>query len=396
MVYAAKLETSAELVDPRNGGNSSAWKPNPGTPSGSSGTTLGSANAGAPPAGPNPTTSKYHYFDWQRAYYDSVSARPSIGMISVVPLGMQRNIPYLTPKFQPGGGGNPPDWLLLDLVAPSMRPHTYMNSVMGKININAKLHGGGAAWVADDRTQPLKALFKNLVPDAKLDTLVQNIINHTGGADYGASGRYNYIGELCEIAGIADSGTDDWSREALIRNIANLVTTQSNTFTVWGLAQDIQKKPGNTNYGVFEPGDSIQSEKRFSSGIERYVWPGNDGVAGNGAVNAKGAYNKTATGSQSGTFFNGEPSLGDLPWLPLPNPKPPDTSSLSGAKWPIIDGPDAPTYPNATKYGARSQPAGEWGSDSNPNYQKSTLEAANNPLRAWMKYRMLDFHYTTP
>jgi hypothetical protein len=286
---------------------------------------------------------------------------------------------------------------MLDLVAPSMRPHTFMNSTMGKINLNAKLHGGGSAWEGNDRTVPLKALFKNLKSDAEIDTLVSNIINRTGGTDYGAEGKYDYIGELCEINGLT-SGTSEWEKEALIRNIANLITTQSNTFGVWGIAQSIQKKPGNANYGLFEAGDVILSEKRFNAMVERYVWPGRDGVPGNGSVNASGAYDKTAKGSGNGSsYFNGGPAVGALPWLPLPAPAASGGSGsqdpLSGATWPVIDGPDAPTWPKIAAFGPRSNPSDAWGSENNSNYSNTPLEEANNPLRAWMKYRAVDFHY---
>ena len=400
--------------------------------------------------------SKQRSFDFARHYYDSVDSRPSIGMLSTVPLGMQRNIPFDSFKYTPNSSTTQlPDWLLLDLLAPTIRPYSHMNSAMGKVNLNAQLVGGGNAWQTASRWRPLQSVFQNMEPNTTVSSnsptpssIVGNIINHTsavGGlsvAETGGSGYppvYDYVGELCDINGVVGATTPsgptdnagEWAAEGLIRNVANLVTTKSNTFTVWGIAESVQKSPSNTNYGVFESGDTIQSTKRFSSTIERYVWPGVDGVPGNGAINsANGTYLNAAQGTDNGgsgtnpagaanSYFWGLPQVGLLPWMPLPVP--PETEGngsqakwLSGSQWPVLDGPDTPTFPNLANknrydYGYRSWSSASspdyfnfrtmgshnvWGNDDpTANWKQTALDNANNPIRAWMKYRTFDFHY---
>ena len=157
-------------------------------------------------------------------------------------------------------------------------PLSYLHSTMGKLNINALINPLYPSPAAT-RTLPMQALFKNMVPDSQLVTLANHVVNHNlSGLDWGAPGQYDYIGELCEVAGVADTGTTNWQKEVIIRNLANVLTTQSNTFKVYGLAQvvNVQKKAGNTNYAAVEAGDTVtvNGEKRFESVIERSVWPG--------------------------------------------------------------------------------------------------------------------------
>lgn len=498
---------SMEVDDARNGGNSNAWALHPDlvsqTPTSPinsptqanslvgtghfPGTNTRTADIGTN-AGTGPD-SKYRFFDYGHMFYNSVDGRPSIGMLSIVPTGMQRDIPFDTFKFQQSTNPNQlPDWLMLDIVAPTIRPYSYMNSAMGKVNLNAQLYdggGNGSAWQNDHRWRPLQAVFQNMEGSTTgttttASTVVNNIINHNlSGIAFNpaeAAGQYDYIGSLCEVAGVADSGSSDaWANEGLIRNVANLITTKSNTFTVWGIAESIQKSPtAIANFGVFTAGDQIQSTKRFTSTIERYVWPGKDGVPGNGAVNASGTYANVATGTDVNTiaigpnpswgpnyyqdnataatssYWGGLPKVGLLPWLPLPAPDfentledqgPAAGGSVSGwggpmalgATWPLLDGPDAPTFPNVLgmttilphatlryDYGWRSYSRNtmtvnttnspgnpgalngvmatgtqnNWGPDDPTSFwTQTTLENSNNPVRAWMKYRTVDFRY---
>lgn len=504
---------SLEVNDARNGGNSSAWTAASGLNAATPGITTSASghgnslfgmntaenNAGAKGDGITGTDSKYRFFDYGKHYYDSVDNRPSIGMLSILPLGMQRCIPYDTLKWNSSRpSGELPDWLLLDIVAPTIRPYSYMNSAMGKVNLNAQLYDGGSmaaktAWESNARWRPLQAVFQNMESATTSgttgpSTVVGNILNHAASAtglspaeagDGIHPPTYDYIGELCDISGVASGGNNsgkdtagEWGTEGLIRNVANLVTTQSNTFTIWGITQSIQKSPANKNYGTYEAGDQIQSVKRFTAGIERYVWPGKDGVPGNGAVDLNGNYINAAQASDNTTipgvtvnyapnyapygashaYFNTSPSppkVGLFPWLPLPVP--PVGSLLggggtwgplaSGAKWPTLDGPDTPTFPNVpgASHGLLSNPTSRydygyrsynsntmtfngngtpnvgngfmaadttgnhnvWGlddptgtnADGTKSWTQTALENSNNPVRAWMKYRTIDFRY---
>ena len=86
-----------------------------------------------------------------------------------------------------------------------------------------------------------------------------------------------------------------WDKESLLlRNMAGCLTTKSNTFGVWGVAQAIKKSAKNTNGGKFEAGDQVLGEKRFYALIERYVWPGRDGMPGNAHVSNAGTWDRLA------------------------------------------------------------------------------------------------------
>jgi len=429
-------QRSTETVDPRLAGRSDAdaasvpvnnvksWTgyPDPGSSAGGTqGTSIGGVNKVTQD---NPySADKYAFFDYQNAYWGEVQTRPSIGMLSVVPTGMQRGLAGATLKFQPSGSkANLPDWLLLDLVSPALRPNTFMNSTPGKINLNARIYPtSGGNWDADpiQRWRPLQAVFQNLKPSSTVSsaatapsTVVGNILNHNlaaGGQSFGADKKYDYVGEVCEISGVADSGASDWEKEGIIRNMANLLTTQSNMFKVWGMAQSIKKSGSATaNFGTFDPStDKITGEKMFAATVERYVWPGVDGVPGNGAVNSSGDYTSVATASASSYYttfrFPYPTKIGQLPWHAPPTPRWSVNSGdipKAGLQWPALDGPDVPTYPNVAQFGIRSYGAapngtygsagGAWGSES-PNYSSSSLETASNPLRAWMRYRVLNY-----
>ena len=152
---------------------------------------------------------------------------------------MQRGLPSQTLTFGPStSNADLPDWLLLDLLAPALQdtlqpvpaPLSYLHGTMGKININALINPLYPNPIPT-RTLPMQALFKNMVPDSQLMQLAKNVITHNlSGREWGAPGQYDYIGELCEVAGVADSGNTNWQKEVIIRNLANLLTTQSNTF----------------------------------------------------------------------------------------------------------------------------------------------------------------------
>ncbi len=164
------------------------------------------------------------------------------------------------------------------------------------------------------RWKPLQTLLQNMkststvsIPATAPSSVANSVLRHQlAGQDFGAPGVYDYIGEICEAQGFANDGMDNWDKEALIRNLANLLTTKSNSFTVWGEAQVIRKNPRNTNYGVFEPGDQVMGEKRFESQVERYVLPGKDGTPGNANVTASGAPTRPryrlTSGPVSGVF----------------------------------------------------------------------------------------------
>ena len=264
--------------------------------------------------------------------HDTDKALSSVGWLSTVSTGMQSGKPWRTLKFQPGGAGDPPDYLLMDLFAvpfnalalpagqkfPDMTgpaPLTYMNATSGKVNINAKIFPTDTNFAPPARTLPLQALFQNMyrgasqVSAATAQTIASNVLNRvpaSGGTLSGSS--YAYPGQICEVAGVADTGANEWEKEALVRNLGSLITTRSNAFSVWGVAQTIKKVPKNLTGsgalpGEFQAGDVVTGERRFRAVVERYVWPGVDGLVGN-AKSASGAYSELGANSFLGSPLN--------------------------------------------------------------------------------------------
>ncbi len=249
----------------------------------------------------------------------------SVGWLSCVSTGIQRGRPWSTLQFHKGAMANsPPDWLLMDLfaapynavnyvypqVAPTgnlPQPLTYMNSTAGKININALIFPQNGALFnlpqtgsSPARDAPIRALFKNMLrpnlasppnpTQISESTLFNNIVTYLNAKP---NKVFDYAGEICEVPGVADaaSGANEWEREALVRSLASLITTRSNSFSVWGVAQTLTKSV-------------VTGEKRFHAIVERYVWPGVDGVPGNG---------NTANGSSYATA-----NFGSSNWLGSP------------------------------------------------------------------------------
>src|SRR5205823_4897547 len=131
------------------------------------------------------------------------SNRPSTGFLSFVATGMQRGLAGSTLKFQPSPSVTElPDWLLLDLVAPNVTAGnyarmSYMNSTAGPINVNGTITPAIGTF---SRWQPLQGLLLNMPGisgTGAASAAVQNILHHTtSGIDFGATGSYDYPGEI--------------------------------------------------------------------------------------------------------------------------------------------------------------------------------------------------------
>ena len=260
---------------------------------------------------------------------------PSIGLLSCISTGIQSGVPWRTLRFHPTTD-NPPDWLLLDLfavpfnrvtfttnqkyVSYSPPPLTYMNSTAGKVNINVVLSPNDFGLAPSTRDLPLKALLHNMyrpqvgaaIPQQPDETILfDNIVTYLNSK---SDHVFEYPGEICQVPGFADTGNFDWERETLIRDLASVITTRSGAFSVWGVAQTVKKNPVNnnaSNQGIFETNDIVTGEKRFHAVVERYVWPGADGTAGNGQT-ASGNYSQLGTtgwlGSSTNTIDGTDPS----------------------------------------------------------------------------------------
>ncbi|MDB4663002.1 hypothetical protein OAE61_05150, partial [Verrucomicrobiales bacterium] len=154
---------------------------------------------------------------------------------------------------------------------------------------------------------------------------------------------------------------------------------------VWGVSQVIKKIPGHTEWGEFEDGDTVLAEKRYHAIVERYIWPGKDGIPGNGHFNSQGIWDKLAiqravipkNGSNTDTLFQlpGSPPLfkaGENLRLRL---------DLKGT-YPVFDGPQEVLMGRYTRHAL-----------GNVAWERSTLENAMNPPQPVIKYRVVYFKY---
>jgi hypothetical protein len=397
--------------------------------------------AGLPPAPNGSNTdesiavrSKFRYFERAPAgnnlanyavdrpdEYDTASRVSSPGYWSLVHTGMQPNnsngnsqtdAPWQTMNLGPDSNSgststqaSPPDWLLLDLLGATYpmvgdqfsinNSHlpdcystiSYMNSTAGQVNLNSQIYPQNSWFQPPARILPLQAVFKNLFDtDSDLEQFLNNLNGYQTLHKF-----FGYVGELANVPGFVPAtklpgmgGTStQWDQESLLRNMAGCLTTKSNTFGVWGVAQVVQKLKTNTTYGSFENGDSIVAEKRFYALVERYVWPGLDGVPGNGHVNnSSGFWDRLAVPA------NTNPGVTDT-LFQLPG-SPPLTSNQSSERmtlntsgtYPWFDGPETVTMDQYSQAAL-----------GNVKYQQSTLENAYNPPEAVIKYRVVYFKY---
>jgi hypothetical protein len=180
---------------------------------------------------------------------------------------------------------NPPDWVVLDLFSA-----TDTTNVIGRININAAIINSNAdSALPPPRVRPLMALLTNNVPGyptyvrALASTNIYYFGNiWTNNIDLPAlqaklpalSGlpAFAFAGEICEVPGLAPSAPKSIA-ETPVRGIANLITTRSNTFSIWAIAQSIKKVDKNQP-GIFIPGtDIITGEVKVQAIVERYQDP---------------------------------------------------------------------------------------------------------------------------
>lgn len=163
-----------------------------------------------------------------------------------------------------------PDWLVLDMFAVTNGP------VPGRININDQIiHGGGVSASASPQRQTALTALLSGTPIAAAATNIQSRTWATGGyrtpirpgwAPFGTN-CFTMIGQICEVNGVAAAGATKSEREAGIRAIANLITTRSDTFTVWIWGQSIWDINRN---GTFDAGtDQILSEARLQAVVQR-------------------------------------------------------------------------------------------------------------------------------
>ncbi|MCG3148751.1 MAG: hypothetical protein PCFJNLEI_02198 [Verrucomicrobiae bacterium] len=236
------------------------------------------------PAGTNVLTSPSFYMK------TSTNNLPyeSVGELGYIHTGLQWRTIRLQPWPAPESTANYiPDWAVLDIFSVTNAP------LSGRININGIVTNLASA-TTPLRLTPLQGLLTGInsgnglgqaTDQLRIASNIYNLVwadtgalswaakRSTGGRTFNP-GVFNMIGELCEIDLISTNGnpstiwTNDFVREGRIRTFANLVTTRSDTFTVWGIGQAIQDIIDPK--GTVDAGDLITAEVKVQAVVQRY------------------------------------------------------------------------------------------------------------------------------
>lgn len=202
-----------------------------------------------------------------------------------------------------------PDWALLDLFQiPVINPAggTSGGSTIGRINPNSPT--SLYPWTDVSRTAPLAAVFQGLRVNQNLDqttgafsggteidpTTATNIAAGIGAYLTSLGRPFKMAAEIADVPEIQNlsrnigplSGPAVSVMNDLVRQAVGNLSTTTSVFSIWVVGQSVRKKPGNTNYGVFETGDLVLAETRRRIVVERFLDLGADGVPGN--VNSPG------------------------------------------------------------------------------------------------------------
>jgi hypothetical protein len=200
-------------------------------------------------------------------------------------------VPWRTFWLQPQPAieaGTVPDWAALDLFSA-----TDTTNVVGRININSAITNSDVKmFVLPGRTNALNALLTNSLAGTVYNqgSAVANIYSY----GYAPASRdaqlpvtfpnfspyaYTMVGEVVNTVGVSDSLPADAfhtksTRETPARGIANLITTRSDTFTIWCIAQTIKDVNKNGQYDPPPAGnDFITGEVKVQAIVQRYEDP---------------------------------------------------------------------------------------------------------------------------
>ena len=137
-----------------------------------------------------------------------------------------------------------PDWVMLDMFTA-----TNATSVAGRINLNNQFANAAVSVSVPARISPLAALLYNTSTgiNANVDLIASNIANRVfvTNSPYASLPAYLTPGQICEASGLGFYSDVAWhpssaDREQAIRRIGNLITTRSDVFTIWILAEYVR------------------------------------------------------------------------------------------------------------------------------------------------------------
>lgn len=215
------------------------------------------------------------------------------------------------------GGTSYPDWAMLDLfTVPFLPQKPYMDgqaeqpyrkltaggATVGKININNPSIPYPFAEGSPNNDPPkrnsLQSLFFGLNPSSTYDVTGNPIYDSIDAAEsrvladaiaayQKTSGPFFMAGQIANVPEVATflykgvKNPSSISRNDLVRDTVGAITTRSNVFSIWVVAQTVTKNRANSNYGIFENRDAVTSTVRRRYLVERYIETGKDFVPGN-------------------------------------------------------------------------------------------------------------------
>jgi len=169
-----------------------------------------------------------------------------------------------------------PDWAVLDLFCTTNRP------VAGRININSQIYISNKvhAVMSRQREIPLRALYYSSfgASSGRVASNIQFRIWNTQNSYQPPAAWllspdcYVMIGQICEVQGVTTNAGVKAYRERFIPAIANLITTRSNTFSIWAVGQAIVDVDKDGSYDPVS-GDRIAGEVVVHAIVERYEDP---------------------------------------------------------------------------------------------------------------------------
>jgi len=224
----------------------------------------------------------------------------SVGELGYVVTGndaQSGSTPWRTLRLQPNNytaADILPDWALLDLFSVPNSNGTVSNAMLkphdtavgGRLNVNSHVQPfehltrdrGLVALVAGSPALRLPAtevagnIYRRVLATGTQQGKVYGYPWQAAPGP-GAPNAYDTPGEICEIKGVADGGEVS---EALVRDIASLVTTRGGVFSIYTVGQSLkQTRSGKLN---------ITAEQRQQAVVERYLnnrgteTPGDDEV----------------------------------------------------------------------------------------------------------------------
>lgn len=172
-----------------------------------------------------------------------------------------------------------PDWAAVDIFSGSD-----LREVQGRMNVNAWI-SPSVPSILPPRFAPLSALLTNRLGVStqydkgsvltNLYDAVPDLSNVVARFPAFSRDAFIFAGEVCEVSGLAtnnvSSGNSNKARfETPARGIVNIITTRSNQFTIWAIAQSIKKVDTGSPTTFVSGTDLITGEVKVQAIVERY------------------------------------------------------------------------------------------------------------------------------